>query len=286
MELIRAYRKDRELLQDIEDHTADDKQVSLWWLGQSGYLVTWKGKRILIDPYLSDSLSVKYLHTNRPHTRMSERVLDPALLRDIDIVTSSHNHTDHLDGETLIPLIRNNPDIAMVIPEANRTFVCDRIGMPLSFPIGLNDGVTIEVKGVGFTGIPAAHNEIERDGAGQCLYMGYVMRIGGINIYHSGDTVFYKGMEDILAPLEIDVALLPINGNDPARGVAGNLDCTEAAELGKRIGAALTIPCHYDMFRFNTADPNDFARAAEAERVPYRILRLGERMSIRPGRKV
>lgn len=282
MELIRAYRKDEALLQEIEDHAADDTQLNLWWLGQSGYLVTWSGTRILIDPYLSDALTAKYLHTDKPHTRMSERVLDPTLLRNIDIVSSSHNHTDHLDGETLIPLIRNNQDISMVIPEANRAFVCERVGMPLSFPIGLNDGETIEVKGVGFTGIPAAHNEIERDDQGRCRYMGYVVRIGGLRIYHSGDTLHFRGMEDILEPMEIDLALLPINGNDPARGVAGNLDPAEAVQLAKRIGAKLTVPCHYDMFTFNSADPGDFARAADACSLPYRILRPGERMVINP----
>ena len=42
-------------------------------------------------------------------------------------------------------------------------------------------------------------------------------------------------MVDLLKPFAVDVALLPINGNDPARKVAGNLNCKEAAELGKAI---------------------------------------------------
>jgi len=282
MDLIRAYRKDEELLQDMDNHAADVEQVNLWWLGQSGYLVAWDKIRILIDPYLSDSLTEKYRYTDRPHIRMSERVLDPSCLRHINMVTSSHNHTDHLDGQTLVPLIRNNPGIRMVIPEANRAFVCERIAMPLTFPVGMNDGETKELMGVQFTGIPAAHDAIERDEQGNCRCMGYVICIGGVSIYHSGDTLKFEGMENILKPMGIDLALLPINGNDPARGVAGNLNVAEAAKLGKRIGAKLTVPCHYDMFSFNTADPQDFARAAEAEELNYRILRLGERLSLSP----
>jgi len=83
-------------------------------------------------------------------------------------------------------------------------------------------------------------------------------------------------MADILQPFAIDVALLPINGNKPERKVAGNLDCKEAAELGKKIGARCVIPCHYDMFTFNTADVNEFIKEAENIHQPYRVLRSGE----------
>ena len=78
--------------------------------------------------------------------------------------------------------------------------------------------------------------------------------------------------------VNIDVAFLPINGNDPSRGVAGNLNCAEAAELGHQLGVRLIIPHHYHMFEFNTADPDDFAAEATALSQPFRILRLGEHL--------
>lgn len=274
MSLIRALQKNEALLNDIRSHR--DGSVKLWWLGQSGYLVSFNNIHILIDPYLSDSLTKKYEHTNKPHTRMSELVADPAQLNFIDIVTSSHNHTDHLDGETLIPLIKANPGIKMIIPEANRKFVTDRINMPMEFPIGMNDGQTVEINGVKFHGIPAAHNELERDEHGNCKYMGYVIEIGNRKIYHSGDTLLFPGMADRLRPFQLDLAILPINGNDPARGVAGNLSIDEAVGLGKEIGAKLTIPCHYDMFTFNTADPTEFALKARSQDLRFKILQAGE----------
>jgi L-ascorbate metabolism protein UlaG (beta-lactamase superfamily) len=61
--------------------------------------------------------------------------------------------------------------------------------------------------------------------------------------------------------------------------VAGNLSAAEAAKLGKRIGARLVIPMHYEMFTFNTAPASEFATAAEAEGTPYKILECGERWS-------
>src|SRR5438105_10626918 len=154
-QLIKAFRKDEELIAEIEKPSNDEQHFQLWWLGQSGFLLQWKGKRVLIDPYLSDSLTKKYATTDKPHIRMSERVIDPALLKDISIVTSSHNHTDHLDAETLIPILKNNSGIKFIIPEANREFVADRMKCKKEFPIGLNDGRSVTVDEFTFHGIHA-----------------------------------------------------------------------------------------------------------------------------------
>jgi L-ascorbate metabolism protein UlaG (beta-lactamase superfamily) len=84
-----------------------------------------------------------------------------------------------------------------------------------------------------------------------------------------------------LAGFGVDVAVLPINGADPGRGVAGNLDGPEAARLARVIGAGLAIPCHYEMFAFNTASPEPFAAEARRLGQPVRILRAGERLTLR-----
>lgn len=279
MSLIPAILKDEALLKDADSYLSDSTDFHIWWLGQSGYLLQWKGKRVLIDPYLSDSLTKKYATTNKPHVRMSERVIDPSLLTGISVVTSSHNHTDHLDGETLIPILKNNPGIRFVIPEANRTFITERVKCPENFPDGLSDKDYISIDEFTFHGVPAKHNLIERDESGNCKFMGYVVQFGDWTVYHSGDTLWFDGMADLLKPFRIDVALLPINGNDPARGVAGNLDAKEAAQLGKAIKAGIVIPCHYNMFEFNTADPEDFVREAKKIGQPYAVLQHGERWS-------
>ena len=83
-------------------------------------------------------------------------------------------------------------------------------------------------------------------------------------------------MVETLRPFAVDVALLPINGRAPERRVAGNLDGREAAELARAIGARVAIPCHYDMFAFNTATPDLFVSACAAISQPYHVLRNGE----------
>jgi L-ascorbate metabolism protein UlaG (beta-lactamase superfamily) len=279
MNLIPAVVKDEVFIAEVRKYEHDKNHFHLWWLGQSGYLLLWQGKKVLIDPYLSDSLTKKYASTNKPHVRMSERVVDPELLKDILIVTTSHNHTDHLDGQTLIPIIKNNPGINFIVPEAIREFVCERAQVQKDFPVGLSDGKSVTIDEFTFHGVPAKHNEIERDENDNCKFIGYIIEFGKWKIYHSGDTLLYDNMIELLKPFQVDVALLPINGNDPSRGVAGNLNTKEAAELGKAIEAKIVIPCHYDMFTFNTADPKHFAREAEKINQGYRILEPGGHFS-------
>ena len=277
--LIKAVKKNEDLVAEMDSLLKDENHFYLWWLGQSGFLLQWNGKRVLIDPYLSDSLTKKYLTTDKPHTRMSELVVKPELLKNISVVTSSHNHTDHLDAETLMPILKNNPQIKFIIPEANREFVAERVKCEKDFPIGLNDKKSVTINDFTFHGIPAKHNEIERVEKGDCKYMGYVIEFGKYKIYHSGDTLWFDEMVDLLKPFSVDAALLPINGNKPERKVAGNLDCKEAAELGKAINAKNVIPCHYDTFTFNTADVNDFVKEARKIDQPYKVLKGGERFT-------
>lgn len=281
--LVQPVCKGVELQQQIKEvkKSGSVNSFDVWWLGQSGFLIQWNRKCLLLDPYLSDSLTKKYATTAKPHVRISELVIEPQLLDCIDIVTSSHNHTDHLDGETLIPILKLNPQAAFIIPEANRSFVADRVKCDPTFPIGLNDGEKIEVNDFIFHGVPAAHNTIERDKHGRCKFMGYLIQFGNFSIYHSGDTLWYDNMVQLLKPFSVDIAFLPINGNDPARGVAGNLNCEEAARLGTEIDAQLVIPHHYDLFAFNTADPADFEKEAQRYGQTYNVLKLGEKWTAR-----
>jgi L-ascorbate metabolism protein UlaG (beta-lactamase superfamily) len=279
MNLIPAYKKDNDLLSEMDSLANDEKQFHLWWLGQSGFLLQWKGKRVIMDPYLSDSLTKKYAETDKPHVRMSELVINPGMIKNVSILSSSHNHTDHLDADSIIPILKNNPGIKFIVPEANRNFVAERTKVDASFLTGIKDGQTVKIGEFSFHGIPAKHDEIERDENNNCRYMGFVIEFGRYKIYHSGDTLWFDEMVGLLKPFALDVAMLPINGNVPERRVQGNLDCREAAELGKEIGAKTVIPCHYDMFSFNSADVNDFINAAKIINQPFRVLTGGERYS-------
>jgi len=279
--VIKPVLQDDAFLADVQAARAERDHFQLWWLGQSGFLLHWNGRFLLFDPYLSDSLTKIYAATEKPHVRMTERVIPPGRLAFVDVVTSSHNHTDHLDAETLVPLIEKNPKLYLVIPEANRVFVTDRLKTMVEFPIGLGAGRHTTIKGFNIHGVPAAHETIERDQKGRCKFLGYVVQFGGWTVYHSGDTVRYPEMAGVLRQFPIDVALLPINGSKPERAVAGNLSGREAAQLARDIAARCVIPCHYEMFEFNTANPNEFATAARKLGVICSLLRAGERWSSR-----
>ncbi|MEX2212648.1 MAG: MBL fold metallo-hydrolase [Phycisphaeraceae bacterium] len=280
--MIRPIQQHDAFLADIAASKADPTGFRLWWLGQSGFLLQWAGSHALIDPYLSDSLTAKYASTDKPHTRMSEQVVDPARLGEITVVSSSHNHTDHLDAHTLVPLMHVNPQMTIVVPEANRTFVADRLKVDVTRLRGIDDGTTVHAGPFTFHGLPAAHDTLAQDERGHHKYMGYVIRFGPHAIYHSGDTLLYEGLVERLKPFNIDVALLPINGRAPERRVAGNLWGREAAQLAKAIGASVVIPCHYDMFEFNTATPDEFVAECEKIGQPYKVLQQGERWALLP----
>jgi L-ascorbate metabolism protein UlaG (beta-lactamase superfamily) len=275
--MIRPAQSHAALLADIHAEGRRARGFRLWWLGQSGFLLQWEGVHVLLDPYLSDSLTRKYDETDKPHVRMTELVIDPAELSFVDVATSSHNHTDHLDAETLCPILARNPALKLVIPEANRAFVADRLKIDPAVAIGLDDGVTIELSGVRFSAIASAHETVERDEHGHVKALGYILHFGDWSLYHSGDTLRYDAMAEKLRAFAVDVALLPINGRATERRVAGNLSGPEAAELAHEIGAKLVIPCHFEMFEFNTAAPDAFADTCRRIGQPFRILRCGER---------
>jgi L-ascorbate metabolism protein UlaG (beta-lactamase superfamily) len=274
--VIRPLQSHDGLLADIRACDRRDGSFRLWWLGQSGFLLQWQGVHVLLDPYLSDSLTKKYSQTDKPHVRMTELVIDPARLAFVDIATSTHNHTDHLDAETLSPILQANPNLKLVIAEANRAFVSDRLKIDPAIAIGIDDGTSVEMSGIRFSGVASAHETVERDEHGRTKYLGYVLQFGGWTVYHSGDTVRYEGMAEKLRPFRADVALLPINGRAPERRIPGNLFGREAAQLAKDMGAKLVIPCHFEMFEFNTASPEEFIDECRGQGQPFHVLRCGE----------
>jgi len=277
--MIKPILQDNAFLADVQ--AAMPGKLHLWWLGQSGFLVKWENAHLLIDPYLSDSLTKKYAGTQKPHVRMTERVIAPEKLDFIRVVTSSHNHTDHLDGETLIPLMQVNPGLAIIVPQANLKFTSERLKtQPERLTAIRADSEALACGPFKFHAIPSAHEMLETDENGDHKFVGYIIEVAGKTIYHSGDACPYDGLVERLKKWSIDLALLPINGRDPARGVAGNFTAAEAVQLAVDINARLVVPCHYEMFKFNSVSPQEFARLAQTNGIPHHLLRSGERLRI------
>ncbi len=283
--MIRPLQAGEAFLDDVRGADPDPGLLHLWWVGQAGFLVAWEGRHLLLDPYLSDSLTRKYADTDKPHVRMTELVVEPERLGLVDVVTSSHAHTDHLDPDTLRALVAARPDIEIVAPEAHRDLVAERAGVARERPLGIDDGDTVSAGGFSLTAVPAAHEAIERDEEGHMLCLGYVVRSGPFALYHAGDSILYDGMaarlREAAGPGAIDIALLPINGRVAERRVAGNLWGDEAAAVAHEAGARLAVPMHFEQFAFNTEPPGAFVAACARLGQAHRVLQAGERLTVR-----
>jgi L-ascorbate metabolism protein UlaG (beta-lactamase superfamily) len=290
----KPVRQDEAFLTEVRGVRGEGQEdrLDVWWLGQSGFLLMWQGRSLLLDPYLSDSLTRKYATTDKPHVRMTERVVDPGCLEGIEAVTSSHAHTDHLDPETLTALVRTQPGLVMVCPESIRTLAQERSGLPEGSVLGLDarlpgregriekETVTLGDGTWRLTAVPAAHEGLDVDGEGRLLHLGYVVEVGPFRVYHSGDTLLYEGLVERLRGEAIHLAMLPINGRAPERRVAGNLSGAEAARLAWEARVMEVVPCHYDLFEFNTATPEAFVRHCEELGQPYRVMEQGGRHTV------
>lgn len=283
--MIVPVQKDADLLADIHTPAATPLALSLWWLGQSGFLMRSGSDFVLIDPYLSDSLTRKYADSQRPHVRMTERCVDPAKLGFINLVLCSHAHTDHFDPETLQAIAlapSRTAQLRVILPAAHITRA-EQLLAPLGVEcLGMTAHTSRRIGAFSIEAIPAAHPVIEYDAQGRDLFLGFVLRTDTHSVYHSGDTLWHEKVVAAAAAARPAIALLPINGNRPERGVAGNLNAEEAARLARSIGARLAIPHHYEMFEFNTADPRDFLQASAAENVRGCVLKCGERLDAEP----
>jgi L-ascorbate metabolism protein UlaG (beta-lactamase superfamily) len=278
--MIQPALQDDAFLADVAAARAERApgRLHLWWLGQSGFLVCHAGECLLFDPYLSDSLTRKYAATDKPHVRLTARVVDPARLAGVSVVTSTHNHTDHLDAETLAPLFAASPAASLVLPAANLAFAAARLGAAAAERfVPLADGAAAQVGAFRLEAVPAAHEQLAPE------FAGFVVSAGAFRIYHSGDTVRFPGMADRLRPHAVDLALLPINGRAPERRVSGNLDGPEAAQLAHDIAARWVVPCHYELFAFNTASPEAFVTACTRLGQRHAVLRAGARWTLPAG---
>ncbi|MGH7005107.1 MAG: MBL fold metallo-hydrolase [Alphaproteobacteria bacterium] len=240
----------------------------LVWLGQAGFVVEAHGKRIVIDPYLSDSLARKYRGTERPHIRMMPAPVTVEEMGCVDLVLCTHAHTDHMDPETLQPLLHRNPGTFLVAPRAVRSQAMARAGVAEERLILLSGGETATLgTDIRITATRAAHEAVETDPSGNHRFLGYVFDFGDVRFWHSGDCVPFPGLEDEVRALRPDIALLPVNGRRPdlsQSGIAGNFNLDEAIAISRSIACREMVAHHYGLFDFNTEKPDTIDAAAKS----------------------
>lgn len=272
------YKKETALLKEIKETQVREDQIAFWYLGQMGILFKWKDLTVLIDPVLND-LTYPGGETRRNYPAP----FLPSELDFADYCFCSHNHADHMNIRTLLPLAEANPGLKILVPAPE---------IPGLTAQGIKEHQLLAARE--YTEIPLAeqvtlypvassHEAYFTDEKGDQKNLGCVIDFGGIHIYHSGDTVLTsKLIRDVSAHQYIDIACIPINGVDferHARGVVGNMDFKDAAYFLDQIHADMAIPMHYDMVMKNEENPLYFASLMQ-EKYPgrkYHILQLGER---------
>jgi L-ascorbate metabolism protein UlaG (beta-lactamase superfamily) len=279
--MIEPRNAGKPLLEEIAGSRPGDGSVSIWWLGQSGFLLKSAMATVLIDPYLSEHLTKKYEGTSRPHIRMTLAPLRGADLSGIDLLLASHKHSDHLDPGTAPDVLAASPHAILALP-APLLEHAEGLGITGDRLVGLEADRTFEIRGVTIRPIPSAHEGLDTDASGRHLYLGFVIDLGGLRFYHSGDSLAYDGLADRLGDRPIDVMFLPINGRDPSRGVPGNMTAREAIELASAVQPRYVIPHHYDMFTFNTVPVEVFEQEARLlpAKVRPKVLACGERWEV------
>ncbi len=250
-------------------------EIHLAWLGQAGFAIKFKDKLLIMDPYLSDFLSKKYKGTIFPHVRLMKIPLLPEKIRNLDYVLSSHAHSDHMDPETLIILSNNNPDCKIIVPAAEIEEAINR-GAKMNQIIPTNNGKAIELEyNIRIIGVGASHEVLKINEKGEYHFLGYVFELNGIRIYHSGDCIPYNSLFEKIRELQIDLALLPINGRDEYRlsnNIAGNFKIPEVLELCKKSEIKKLIVHHFGMFAYNTVTQEELNDLREKSSPKLQII--------------
>ena len=280
--MIEPVLKGQALLDDIQAAQPQAGEICIWWLGQSGYALKTASSLFYVDLYLSEHLTLKYATTEKPHIRMTEAPLRGSDITDAKWVFASHKHSDHLDPATMPALFAASPAAHLILP-APLTDYAVSLGLDRARLLSTSGDETFRADNLTIHSIPAAHPTFETTAEGTYPFVGYLIEVDGVRLYHSGDTLVYDGLAERIRAFAPDILFLPINGTDERRDalhVPPNMNAAEAVELAQAVGTGTVIPHHYDMFTFNTADVHDFERLATDAHVPFVVLQAGERFTL------
>ena len=206
--------------------------VKITWLGHASFKVEEKS-RVYIDPW-------KIKETDKA-----------------DLVLITHSHYDHLSPEDVEKIQGERTSI--VVPY-------DGVGKLKGNVRGIAPGDSISVNDVNIQAVSAYNVGKSYHPKGN-KWVGYIVEIGGISIYHAGDTDFIPEMKEI----NPYVALLPIGGTY-TMGVDDALRAVES------LNPHIVIPMHYGDIVGSINDARRFAKSCKKAEV--KILSPGEILEV------
>jgi L-ascorbate 6-phosphate lactonase len=244
----------------LREHRVAAGSVAIVWLEQSHFVFkTPSGLLVHVDPFLS--------RTVKPEQHLRARPLVEPDRAAADVVFLTHDHRDHTDPDSLVPMARTSPACRFIGPRES----CERLrslGINPARVTPIAEGGSMNFAGFIVTAV-YAENTSEHD---RTTHLGFVFDFDGIMIYHTGDT---RQDPDSYLPrlyrvrdLAPRVLLVPINEGYHNPGITG------AVRLVQIVKPRYVVPCHYDCFVHNTADPAEFERALPPE-CRTEVRRLG-----------
>ncbi len=230
--------------------TPNSSGCEITWLTQGGFLVEAEGSRLVIDPYMSDSLAGKV-------TRLVPFPLTLEELRPNSVVCT-HDHGDHLDPLTVEMIRDAYPLCVFGGPQRAHRHLGN---------LGISGARLLEIgkqeKFGPFVLTPtfARHSDPSS--------VGLLIAVNRLKIYITADTEFD---ERLFTPQVegADAVMICINGR------LGNMTWREAVESVLRLRPAQAFPMHYGLFAENTEDPSPFIAACREAGIASSEMPIGK----------
>ena len=200
--------------------------MKIIWLGQAGLWFEYENLKVMIDPYLSDS--VEAINSNN-YRRVP---VDESLFElKPNVMIFTHNHLDHYDPETVKRFITSESGITVLAPASVWSQV-RKIGGNNNYVL-FNRHTEWTEYGVKFIAVKAEHSDQSP--------IGVVMDDGSYKLYVTGDTLYNTEIFEDL-PQNIDMVFLPVNG------AGNNMNMEDAKRFCEHIRPKVAVPMHCGMF--------------------------------------
>lgn len=255
-------------------------QIALFYLGQEGFLIKFQEKYLIVDAYLSDYVDRHCCSDTVKWVRNYDAPIRAEELDFVDYVLCTHAHYDHMDPYTLEAIAACNSKAVFIAPEPIKETLYE-YGVSKDRVIGAVADKPLQLDGCSVIPVPAAHEELHPDNAGNYPELGYKLCFGDYALFHAGDCCIYDGLVERLE--QVDVLMLPVNGRSYFKryedDIIGNMTAEEAVVLAKKVMPDYLIPMHFDLYDINCIPAAQFVDTLHslAPTQKFHIFMPGER---------